>query len=136
MPSPCPRSTQSTIETFVRSVEARDLDRLAECFALNATYQNVPHEPVIGQAAIRSIFEPILRRSERVELTILNAAYVTGRGHLERVDRFWIDGTCYAVPCHGVADVDESAGHITAFRDYLDLAVWRQTLGDVLTPPF
>ncbi len=114
-------------------MEQRDLDGLVACFTPDASYRNVPHEPAIGAAAIRRMFEPILRRSERVEWTILHAAYVVGRGHLERIDRFWIDGTCYAVPCHCIAEVDESVGLITAFRDYLDLAAWRQTLGDVLT---
>jgi hypothetical protein len=32
-----------------------------------------------------------------------------------------------------VAEVDEEAGLITAFRDYVDLSRWRDTLGDALT---
>jgi limonene-1,2-epoxide hydrolase len=78
------------------------------------------------------MFERILERSERVEWEIRTAAYLDDRAHVERVDRFWIDGACYAVPCHCVAEVDAPSGLITEFRDYLDLGMWRQSLGSVL----
>ena len=103
------------------------------CFHPDATYQNVPYPPAEGHAAIAAMFERILLRSERVEWQVRTAAYAPGRAHVERLDCFWIDGTMYAVPCHCVAEIDESAGVITAFRDYVDLGRWRETLGDALT---
>jgi limonene-1,2-epoxide hydrolase len=62
----------------------------------------------------------------------VSIAAADGRVHLERLDRFWIDGTEYVAPCHGVFEVDMERGVITAVRDYVDLASWRARLGGVL----
>ncbi len=75
----------------------------------------------------------ILDRSSHVQWDIVSAAYTDDRAWLERVDRFWIDGTEYAAPCNGVVEVDPDTGLITAFRDYVDLGVWRDRLGAVLS---
>ena len=54
------------------------------------------------------------------------------RVHLERIDRFWIQGKEYSVACHAVINVDMASGLIASFIDYVDLGEWRATLGDVL----
>jgi limonene-1,2-epoxide hydrolase len=74
----------------------------------------------------------ILERSTRVQWDIVTASYTEHRAWLERVDRFWIDGTEYAAECNGVLEVDPDSGLITAFRDYVDLGVWRAKVGDAL----
>ena len=124
---------QAVVERCFAAVEARDLPALLACFAADATYQNVPYPAAVGHDAIGAMFTRILERSERVEWQVRSAAYVPGRAHVERLDCFWIDGTLYSVPCHCVAEVDEEAGVITAFRDYVDLGRWRDTIGDALT---
>lgn len=121
------------IERCFAAIERRDLAGLLACFHPDATYQNVPYPAAVGHDAIAAMFARILDRSERVEWQVRSAAYAPGRAHVERVDCFWIDGTCYSVPCHCVAEIDEHAGVITAFRDYVDLGRWRDTLGDALT---
>ncbi|GAA0607292.1 hypothetical protein GCM10009547_06530 [Sporichthya brevicatena] len=103
------------------------------CFAPGATYANMPHPPVVGPAGVAGLLSPILNRSERVRWDLVSASYTADRAWLERVDRFWIDGREYAIECNGVAEIDPAAGLITAFRDYVDLATWRERLGDVLT---
>ncbi len=124
------------MRTFLRAVEARDVDAAAACFAPGAPYQNVPHAPVHGPAGVAALLGPILRRSERVRWDVVNEAVAPGRVHLERVDRFWIDGVELAVACHAVIEVDEAAGLITAFRDYVDLEPWRARLaGRIEAPP-
>jgi limonene-1,2-epoxide hydrolase len=120
------------VRRFFDGVEARDVARAAACFAPDAPYQNVPHPPVYGPAGVAGLLAPIVERSQRVRWDIISEAYVPGRAHVERVDRFWIDGTEYAVACHAVITVDEDAGLITAFRDYVDLAPWRAQLTGVL----
>ena len=101
---------------------------MAQCFTPDATYQNVPHPPAVGRAAIEALFAPILGRSERVVWDIVSECYAERRAWLERVDRFWIAGTEYRIECNGVAEIDPDAGLLTAFRDYVDLAVWRERL--------
>ena len=117
---------------FLDAVEGRNVALAAACFAPDAPYQNVPHPPVHGPAGVAGLLGPIVDRSQAVRWDIVSEAYVPGRAHLERVDRFWIDGSEYAVACHAVIEVDEVAGLITAFRDYVDLAPWRAQLDGVL----
>jgi limonene-1,2-epoxide hydrolase len=64
---------------------------------------------------------------------VVSSAYDGDRAWLERVDRFWIDGREYAIECNGVYAVDPASGLLDEVRDYVDLATWRQRLGDVLT---
>jgi limonene-1,2-epoxide hydrolase len=120
------------VRRFFAAIEARDVALAAACFAPGAPYQNVPHPPALGPAGVAGLLGPIVDRSQQVRWDIVSEAYVPGRAHLERVDRFWIDGTEYAVACHAVVEVDEEAGLITAFRDYVDLAPWRAQILGVL----
>jgi len=126
--------TREIVLEFLRSVEARDIDAVVRCFTPAATYQNVPYEIHTGHDAIRRLFLPILSRSSRVQWEIISESFLPWRAHLERVDRFWIDGSEYSVPCHGVVYVEEASGRIAAFRDYLDLGLWREKVMSVLAP--
>jgi limonene-1,2-epoxide hydrolase len=123
----------ATISRFLVAVAARDPDAAGACFAPGATYANMPHPPVVGPVGVAGLLAPILRRSDRVRWDLVSASYTADRAWLERVDRFWIDGREYAIECNGVAEIDPTAGLITAFRDYVDLATWRERLGDVLS---
>lgn len=121
MPDPA-----AVVRTFLAAVAARDVDAVLRCFAVDASWQNVPHEPAVGHDGIRAMLEPVLARSSRVRWDVVTEAYTGDRAWLERVDRFWIDGTEYAVQCNGVLDFDPDAGVVTALRDYVDLGEWRQ----------
>ena len=116
------------VHAFIEAVERRDVAAAAAFFAPAATYRNMPHPPVHGPGGVAGLLGPILRRSERVRWDVVTEASVAGRVHLERVDRFWIDGAELAVACHAVIEVDESVGLITALRDYVDLESWRARL--------
>jgi limonene-1,2-epoxide hydrolase len=128
------KSTRKAVEHFLRAVESRDVNAVVECFTHDATYQNVPYEIHNGREAIRGLFAPILTRSSKVRWEILSEAYEPGRAHLERIDRFWIDGKEYSVPCHGVVHIDRDRALIRAFADYLDLGLWRDNIRNVLAP--
>lgn len=123
----------AVVARFLAAVAARDAVAAGACFAPDAPYANMPHPPVVGPAGVAGLLAPILGRAERVQWDLVSAAYTADRAWLERVDRFWIDGREYAIECNGVAHVDAGRGLITAFRDYVDLATWRERLGDVLT---
>ncbi|MEU7815823.1 limonene-1,2-epoxide hydrolase family protein [Pseudonocardia sp. NPDC049154] len=125
-------SARAVVERFLAAVGAGDAEAAAACFAPDATYANMPHPPVRGPEGVRRLLAPILDRSEYVEWEIVTASYAEHRAWLERVDRFRIDGREYAIECNGVVEVDPATGLITAFRDYVDLQVWRERLGDVL----
>ncbi|MDD7937462.1 limonene-1,2-epoxide hydrolase family protein [Actinomycetospora lutea] len=120
------------VTRFLAAVEARDPDAAGACFTEDGTWANVPHPPVVGPAGVRGMLAPILARSQWVRWDIVTAAHTPERSWLERVDRFGIDGTEYAVACHGVVEVDPDRDLITDFRDYVDLGEWRARLGTVL----
>ncbi|MGD9991426.1 nuclear transport factor 2 family protein [Pseudonocardia sp.] len=125
-------NARDVVERFLAAVGAGDPDAAAACFAPDATYANMPHPPVVGPAGVRGMLAPILDRAEYVEWEIVTASYAETRAWLERVDRFRIDGREYAIECNGVVEIDPASGLITAFRDYVDLGLWRARLGDVL----
>lgn len=125
-------STRSVVRRFLGAVQDRDCDAVAGCFTPTARYANVPHPPAVGPAAIRAVFARILPRCERVEWELVSSAYAGSRAWLERIDRFWIDGRLYAIECNGVFTVDPTGSLLAEVRDYVDLATWRERLGDVL----
>jgi limonene-1,2-epoxide hydrolase len=125
--------TRAAVGRFLAAVESGDADAVADRFTERARYANVPHPPAVGRDAIRAMFAPILGRAERVRWDVVSSAYDGDRAWLERVDRFWIDGREYAIECNGVYAVDPASGLLDEVRDYVDLATWRQRLGNVLT---
>lgn len=112
-------------DRFLTAVHERDAAQVVACFVPEGTWQNVPHPPSLGQSEIRSVFDRILARSERVQWDVVTAVYEPHRAWLERVDRFWIDGIEYAVKCNGIFEVDPGSGLLVSVRDYVDLGVWR-----------
>ena len=125
-------TTRATIRRFLDAVEARDAVSASAVFAVDATYQNVPYPPVHGPDGVVSMLSEILAASTEVRWDIVSEAYTTGRGHLERVDRFVIGGVEHSVRCHGVFEVDETRQLITALRDYVDLGPWRTVIAPAL----
>jgi limonene-1,2-epoxide hydrolase len=114
------------VRALLAAVAARDVDAVLDCFAPDATWQNVPHGPAVGHEGIRAMLAPLLSRSSRVRWDVVTEAFGEDRAWVERVDRFWIDGTEYAVRCNGVLELDPHAGVITELRDYVDLGEWRE----------
>ena len=125
-------TSRAVVRQMLDAVEARDVDAVLGCFSADATWQNVPQPPAVGHDGIRALLSTILERSSKVQWDVISEAYSTDRAWVERVDRFWIDGTEYAVECNGVIDIDADAGVITSLRDYVDLGEWRARLGDAL----
>lgn len=123
---------RAVVQRFLDAVEARDPDAVAACVTSDATYRNVPHEPAVGREAIHALFARILFASEEVRWDIVSQASTGRRAHLERVDRFRIAGTWYAIECHGVWEIDPATGLVSSVRDYLDLGVWHRRLGEAL----
>lgn len=121
-------TAEAPVTQFLAAVESMNAATVAGCFTEDAVYQNVPHPPVRGPAAIADLFRPILSRCQRVHWEIVSASFGVDMAWLERVDRFWIDGVEYRIECNGVAVVDTATGRLRAFRDYLDLGVWQERL--------
>ena len=127
-----PDPTRGAIARLLRAIESRDLRTIAASLAPDATWQNVPHEPAAGREAVVRLLAPILGWSDAVRWQVVSDTYTDRTGWVERVDRFVIDGTGYAVRCNGVFDVDVDSGVVASVRDYVDLDEWRQRITPVL----
>jgi limonene-1,2-epoxide hydrolase len=120
--------TRDAVHRWIRAVESGDVEAVLETLAPGCSYRNVPEPAAVGREAIRVLFARVLERSDRIVFDVVTEAYEAGRGWVERVDRFWIDGVERALACNGVFDVDLDSGLITEVRDYLDLTGWRQEM--------
>ena len=126
------REPENVVGEFLAAIAARDLDAVLACFTRDATWQNVPHPRSCGHDEIRALLAAIVGRSEKVRWDVVTESYGENRAWLERVDRFWIDGTEYAVECNGVLEFDPESGLIRELRDYVDLGEWRARISGVL----
>ncbi len=115
---------ESCVAALLDAVAGRDVRALGPVLADDVSWQNVPHLPAVGRAAVVARLGGLMTWSDRVQWDVVSAAYRGTRAWVERVDRFEIDGTEYAVACNGVFDADGD-GRLVSVRDYVDLGEWR-----------
>ncbi|MGW0247017.1 SgcJ/EcaC family oxidoreductase [Nocardia goodfellowii] len=101
---------------------------IAEYFAEDAVYHNIPMEPVVGRAAITefvtSMLGPFTGIDFDIHLQVSNGATVMN----ERTDTLrGRDGRDTPLPVVGVFEVHD--GLITAWRDYFDMAAITRAFG-------
>ena len=125
--------TRLAIEELLAAVESRDLRKVECALHPDAVWQNVPHAPAAGRESVIQMLASIICWSDKVQWDVLSASVKGDTGWYERLDRFWIDGAEYAVPCNGVFRVDPTTRTVCALRDYLDLGEWRSSVAAVMT---
>ncbi len=119
------------VECLLDAVASRDLRSVAAALAPDVTWQNVPHQPVVGRDAVVAMLGGIITWSDDVRWDVVSASTRGDTAWVERVDRFVIDGTEHAVRCNGVVRVDGD-GAIVEVRDYVDLSEWRERITPVM----
>lgn len=124
--------TRHAVHAWVDAFGTRDVDAVLATLDPSCVYCNVGEPARVGHAAIRPSFTAVMARADRVAFEVVTESYAAGTGWVERVDRFWIDGTEHALPCNGVFRVDVDTGLIVEVRDYLDITGWRQQMAGVL----
>ncbi len=125
--------TRLAIEELLAAVESRDLRKVECALHPDAVWQNVPHAPAAGRESVIQMLASIICWSDKVQWDVLSASVKGDIGWYERLDRFWIDGAEYAVPCNGVFRVDPTTRTVCALRDYVDLGEWRSSVAAVMT---
>ena len=118
-----PAATESPIqivESFLRALEDKDLDRAAAYLADDVVYQNVPLPADHGKPAVLKTLKSFQRFVTKFEVRMKNIAEKDGTVLTERVDvlsgpfvylDIWVCGT-----------FETRNGQITLWRDYFDLA--------------
>ncbi|MDF3310147.1 nuclear transport factor 2 family protein [Rhodococcus sp. T2V] len=107
-----------------------DPAKIAEYFAEDAVYHNIPMEPVIGRDAIREFVAGFTAAFGGIDFRVHrqvtdggqspNAEESSGVVMNERIDVFTLNGTVVELPVVGVFEI--TGGKITTWRDYFDMA--------------
>ena len=113
------RANDEMVREFLQAWERRDTEHIVERFAVNGVYHSIPLTPIVGRDAIRAFvagFEDVppgrleIRHQVAAEHVVLN----------ERTDFIRLNGKPVTLPISGVFEIAD--GHITAWREYFDLA--------------
>lgn len=113
------RANDEMVREFLQAWERRDTEHIVERFAVDGVYHSIPLTPIVGRDAIRAFvagFEDVppgrleIRHQVASEHVVLN----------ERTDFIQLNGKPVTLPISGVFEIAD--GHITAWREYFDLA--------------
>jgi limonene-1,2-epoxide hydrolase len=107
------------VRNFCTAWGAGDLDALLDYFTDDATYHNMPIDPVTGKEAIRSTIEGFTAGVDKIEFRV---HHIVADGNVvmtERTDAFFTPDRTIELPVMGTFEVVD--GKIAAWRDYFDL---------------
>jgi limonene-1,2-epoxide hydrolase len=119
-------SNEQTMRRFLALWSTRDANAMADCFAEDGVYDNVPNKnPMIGREAIRQWLEMCFRHLTRIDVEILNIASNGERVLCERIDDHVRGNRHMPLPVMNASRIVD--GKIKIFRDYYD----RQTVTEL-----
>jgi limonene-1,2-epoxide hydrolase len=108
------------VETFLRNLEAKDLDGAAALMSDDVVYQNVPLPADHGKAAVVRTLKSFQKVFNGFEVRIKNIAERDGVVLTERVDI--LTGPLLYIDIWVCGTFEVKDGKITLWRDYFDLA--------------
>lgn len=118
------------VTAFCAEWATPDPVRIADYFAEDAVYHNIPMEPVIGRDAIREFIAGFVGAFGAIDFRIHrqltdggqspHAESASGVVMNERIDVFTLNGILVELPVVGVFEITD--GKITTWRDYFDMA--------------
>lgn len=114
------QSPDALISEFCAKWDHGDADELAEYFTDDATYHNIPLQPITGKEAIRDFLRGFLDTFGGIDFHVRHQVCSGTIVLNERVDTFTVNGKTIALPVAGVFEVVN--GRIHAWRDYFDMA--------------
>jgi limonene-1,2-epoxide hydrolase len=114
------------VTSFIRAIEANDLDTAAALVSDDCEYDNVPMGKVFGPDGIRTALAPMLAACSTIDWVVHRQAAEGPLVFNERLDRFEMPFGWIEMPVTGVWEVHD--GKITLWRDYFDEATYRRQL--------
>lgn len=114
------------ITAFIQAWSRLDANELAGYFAENGVYHNMPAKPVTGREKIKLFIEGFIQQWTETDWLIINIAEVGNTVFVERLDITKTLQGNVDLPCTGIFDM--SAGKIQEWRDYFDLATYRNAI--------
>ncbi len=107
------------IRNFIEAWSRLDADELAEYFAEDGCYHNIPAQPVTGKENVRKFIQGFLSTWTETDWEILNLAEQDGVVYCERIDKTKTTQGDVDLPCFGVFEMAD--GKISVWRDYFDM---------------
>ena len=123
---PC-EDPEALVRRFVAAWSRLDPEELADYFTDDATYHNVPLEPVTGRAGIEQLIRTFTASWTATDWQLRHVIAAGNVVIAERIDRTWAGDRSVALPIVGVFELER--GKIKCWRDYFDLATYAQALG-------
>jgi len=118
------------VESFLRALEAKDVERALGLMADDIVYQNVPFPADRGKAAVARTLRSFQKVFTDFQVDIRNIAARGNTVLTERVDV--LSGPLLYLDIWVCGTFEVKDGRITLWRDYFDLA---ECAGKVLTSP-
>ncbi len=119
-------SNEEILRSFLSRWSTRDADGMADLFADDGVYDNVPNRaPMVGREAIRAWLAGCFSHLTRIDVEILTIA-TNGEWVLcERIDDHIVGSKHMPLPVANATRI--VGGRISMFRDYYD----RQTVSEL-----
>jgi limonene-1,2-epoxide hydrolase len=110
-------SNEALLRHFLSLWALRDAAGMAECFAEDGIYDNVPDaRPMLGRAAIRQWLDKCFEHLTRIDVELLNVASHGDWVLSERIDDHIVGDKHMCLPVMNAARFEN--GRIAMFRDY------------------
>jgi limonene-1,2-epoxide hydrolase len=122
------RTPDEVVTEFCKKWLSADPDELADYFAEDAVYHNIPMEPVHGREAIRQFIAGFTAGFDGIDFQVHRQISDGNVVMNERTDVMRRkDGGEIPLPVTGVFEIVD--GKIAAWRDYFDLATVTNAFG-------
>jgi limonene-1,2-epoxide hydrolase len=108
-----------TVRRFCAVWSNVDPEAIAEFFADDAVYHNIPMDPITGRDAIKSFIAGFAGGAEQIDFRVRNIVADGDVVLTERVDVFLLPSGKVELPVMGTFEVKD--GKIAAWRDYFDM---------------
>lgn len=112
-------SNQTIIESFIRAWSRLDAEALADYFAEDGVYHNIPTSPVVGRENIRQFIAGFIKPWTATEWVISSILAEGDLVMVERLDKTRTAAGNVDLPCVGVFVMKD--GKIAVWRDYFDM---------------
>ena len=107
------------VRSFCDAWSGGDLDAIVAYFTDDATYHNIPVDPVTGKDAIKTTIAGFTVGVDKIEFRVHNIVADGNVVLTERTDVFVAGDKTIELPVMGAFEV--ANGKIAAWRDYFDL---------------
>lgn len=112
-------TNEQLLRRFLALWSVRDAAGMADCFAEEGVYDNVPDaKPMVGRAAIRAWLDGVFEQLSRIDVEILTLAQNGEWILCERIDDHIKDEKHMCLPVANATRIVD--GRIVMFRDYYD----------------